>query len=147
MDREKELIKGIKGSKFDDLLPYVKVSNVFFIDFKLFTALCTKAYNNIGDSFYSLKDVLWVFGLFFDTYGSYMGAPHPPIRTEQIEKIIRVMPILTPSLDEYSNTIEPGEYATLIDSYFNTVFKNCDYRINHFFSGDIRLMRYYEELL
>jgi len=125
-------------------LPFVKVSNEFFIDFKLFTALCTKAYNNIDGSFYSLKDVLWVFGLFFDEYESYMGKPHPPIRTEQIEKIIRVMPLLETSLEEYT-IIEPGEYATLIDSYFNTAFECCDYRINHFFSGDIRLMRYYEE--
>jgi len=38
------------------------------------------------------------------------------------------------------NVIDPLEYPDIIDEYFESDFKNCNYRINHFFSGKIRLI-------
>lgn len=35
-------------------------------------------------------------------------------------------------------------YLILIDQHFQTEYQNCDYRINHFFSGSIRELRFYE---
>lgn len=34
----------------------------------------------------------------------------------------------------------------MIDAYFETEFYDCNYRINHFFSGQIRELRFYEEI-
>ena len=55
------------------------------------------------------------------------------------------MPYTTSETKEMFDT-SPEDYRVLIDKYFETTFNNCDYRINHFFSRDIRTNRFYEEL-
>lgn len=42
--------------------------------------------------------------------------------------------------------IEPEDYPDMIDAYFRQRFENCNYSIAHFMSGNIRVLRYYEEL-
>ena len=37
--------------------------------------------------------------------------------------------------------LAPEDYLDLIDLHFKTRYRNCDYNINHFFSGRIREMR------
>ena len=39
---------------------------------------------------------------------------------------------------------EYEEYAPIIEQHFKTQYYNCDYNINHFFSGKIRALRFYE---
>lgn len=115
-------------------------------DFDIFTRLCTKAYEMV-DTPYTLQEVLRVFDCFFNAYKSAMGEDHPPIREKQIERIIRKMPYYDiPPNAPGNSDIEPEDYPVLIDAYFHTPFRNCDYRINHFFSGDVRKMRAYEVL-
>ena len=41
---------------------------------------------------YSLSEVLGIFYYYFSAFERYMGKPHPPIRAEQIERIIEDMP-------------------------------------------------------
>lgn len=41
---------------------------------------------------------------------------------------------------------EPTDYPYLIEAYFKTSFKDCDYNICHFFSGRIRELRFFETL-
>lgn len=65
-----------------------------------------------------------------------MKEPHPPINTGQIVRIIRAMPYI--NQEDRCNTcvgLEPCDYPVMIDQYFKTYFENCNYRINHFFSG------------
>lgn len=40
--------------------------------------------------------------------------------------------------------ISPDAYYAMIDQHFATKYKNCDYNINHFFSGKVRELRFYE---
>ena len=40
--------------------------------------------------------------------------------------------------------IDPDCYEDMIDKHFRTRYRNCDYNINHFFSGRIRVLRFYE---
>ena len=40
--------------------------------------------------------------------------------------------------------IDPDCYEDMIDRHFRTRYRNCDYNINHFFSGRIRELRFYE---
>lgn len=70
---------------------------------------------------------------------------HPLLKKEQIINIIEKMPYTTSETKEMFDT-SPEDYRVLIDKYFETTFNNCDYRINHFFSRDIRTNRFYEEL-
>lgn len=97
-----------------------------------------------------------MFRLYFQTYEEYMGHPHPPIRREQIARIMQDMPferqpdpeLMKWFIQEYgrnpSPDIDPDMYPLLIQLHFKTKYRHCDYNINHFFSGKIRELRLYE---
>lgn len=113
-----------------------------FFDFDTFTKLATKVYSG-GP--YTLDQVLRVFKYYFSCYENAMGHPHPNIRMEQIRHIIQVMPYIDRNdVGAYMADIEPEAYEYLIDQHFKTRYRNCDYNINHFFSGRIRELRFYE---
>ena len=114
-------------------------------DFDTFSALVTKAYQRITDHPYTLKDVLSIFQYYFEAYEKKQGQPHPHIRQEQIWRIIHLMPWVDPSpSDSAYEHIGLEEYLVLIDQHFKTKYRHCDYNINHFFSGRIRELRFYE---
>jgi hypothetical protein len=104
-----------------------------------------RAYKSAGMTAYSLDDVLLVFRHYFQRYEETFKAVHPNIRLAQIERLIIAMPYIDG--DEKSGAggyITVDEYTAMIDAHFKTQYRSCDYNINHFFSGDIRLLRYYE---
>lgn len=94
---------------------------------------------------YSFEEVSNVFFRYFSTYEEYMNRPHPPIKAEQISRIIERMHCWD---DEFSRTtdVSPECYDYLIPQHFKTKYRHCDFNINHFFSGRIREMRYYDSL-
>lgn len=105
-------------------------------DFDKFSSITASVY---ADSPYSLAEVLEVFP------EAYTGAPHPPIRANQIERIIHEMPYIDETDKAHSTMdIDPNCYEDMIDKHFRTRYRNCDYNINHFFSGRIRVLRFYE---
>lgn len=85
------------------------------------------------------NDIKEFFRMYYN-YGGHMRNIKPTkLKNEQIENIITSISYISkadynPSLDDYKKI--------LID-YFNQDFPNCDYGINHFISGDVLLMRYY----
>lgn len=93
---------------------------------------------------YSVDDVLAVFAYFFDAYAAEIHHPHPPLKKEQIHRIIEQMPFADVHHSNVAD-LDADAYPVMIDQYFRMPFRNCDYRINHFFSGQIREMRFYEE--
>lgn len=109
-------------------------------DFESFKDIAKAVY---PETPYSFGEAMTVFRYFFKKYEEVMGEPHPAINVSQIVWICKEMPCIT---NYYGGKIElsADEYVSLIDRYFRTPFKNCDYRINHFFCGRIREMRYYE---
>ena len=115
-----------------------------FFDFERFADIAKSVF---PETPYSFEESMSVFRYFFEVYEQVMGHPHPPIRASQIVRICTDMPYLTPEDKGGSYAdIDAEAYPAMIDAYFNTDFKNCDYRINHFFSGKIRELRYYETL-
>ena len=94
---------------------------------------------------YPFDEVNNVFFQYFSAYEDHTGRPHPPIRAEQIRKIVGRMDSWD---DDFSRTmdVEPYQYEYLIPQHFKTKYRRCDYNINHFFSGRIREMRYYDYL-
>lgn len=113
-------------------------------DFDKFSRIATSVYPGGA---YSLEETLNVFRYFFEKYEEVRGEPHPPIRASQIVHIMLDMPYVE-QRDRCGSIadIDPDCYPVLIDKYFQTPFKNCNYRINHFFSGRIRELRFFEEL-
>ena len=114
-------------------------------NFELFNMLCERVYKKIEKPVYSLDDVLEVFGHYFRVYEGTLKEVHPPIRSEQIERLIKAMPFIDDCHGSVAD-ISPEDYEALIKKHYKTKYRNCDYNINHFFSGDIRLLRFYEEL-
>ena len=115
-------------------------------DFDRFTIAAKLAYRRRKGSAYSFDDVLKVFKYYFDTYEMVFDTAHPMISVGQIAKIIDKMPFIQ---DEDYETrhmpdISPDNYMEIIDQHFITKYRKCDYNINHFFSGRIRDMRFYE---
>ncbi len=110
------------------------------MNFNVFKAIATRAYNNIADDSYTLDEVLKVFEYYFKTYEYELHRPHPHIKSTQIERIILKMPYLD---EDGEMNIDSECYPDIIDQHFKTEYQ-CDYNINHFFSGDIRLLRFYE---
>ena len=87
------------------------------------------------ESEYTVDEVLFVFYEYFKAYEDFLGSAHPPIRVGQIKNIIDAMP-----------DFDPLTYPELIAQHFLTEYKDCDYNINHFFSGQIRELRQCEIL-
>lgn len=108
-------------------------------DFDKFKRIAASVYpDNAG---YSFEDAMRVFRYFFERYEEMAGEAHPPIKSSQIVRICQDMPYIDQVRD-----IPPDAYPVLIDKYFQTPYRNCNYRINHFFSGRIRELRFFEEL-
>lgn len=96
---------------------------------------------------WSLESCLNVFRYFYYRYRETFGTDHPNLTNATINRIILDFPYLD---DENRNhdviELEPESYQTLIDAYFMQDFDNCNYSIAHFMSGNIRMLRFYEEL-
>jgi hypothetical protein len=118
-----------------------------YYNFTLFSKLAERAYKNVGMAVYSLDDILRVFRCYFQKYEDTFKDVHPNIRVSQIENIINKMPYIDNNgSSSAGGDITPDCYEVIIDKHFKTQYRSCDYNINHFFSGDIRLLRYYETL-
>ena len=112
---------------------------------ELFRHFAARAYAKAEGHPYTLEEVQWVFEYYFWKYEQTFKKIHPNIRMEQIERIISAMPYLDSEVHGPLD-IEAEDYKLLIDKHFKTQYRNCNYNINHFFSGDIRMLRFYEEL-
>ena len=84
-----------------------------------------------------------MFRQYFQAYETYIGRPHPPIRREQVDKIMQIMPAVGYDIPAWPE-LTPEDYQSLISLHFKTRYKRCDFNINHFFSGRIRELRLYE---
>lgn len=111
-------------------------------DFDKFVSIAERVYPG---GLYSFEDTMDVFQCYFEAYEMYIGQPHPPIRASQIAHIMQIMPYLyEDSVGGDYMEIDPEEYPAMIEKHFWTKYRNCDYNINHFFSGRIRELRCFE---
>lgn len=112
-------------------------------DFQRLSQIVTPAY--LEECEYSLEQCLEVFRCYFHAYEDRMGRPHPPIRREQITRIMQEMPCI--DMEDRGGSLElldPEDYPLLIGQHFKTYYQHCDYNTNHFFSGRIRELLLYE---
>lgn len=111
-------------------------------DFEKFQKILEHIYPECSTSF-SLEDTKNVFLQYFRTYEGCTGHAHPPIRAEQIKRIVERMDSWEDGLSRTVNVF-PFQYEYLIRQHFRTKYRHCDYNVNHFFSGKIREMRCYD---
>ena len=108
-----------------------------------FVRICSHIHKNAGVSQYSFTDCMKVLDMYFDYYREFMGREHPVPSYKQLVTVMEAMP----HTDEARIfDLSPSDYEVLIPAYFLTDFPGCDRNISHFFSGQIRLYRYYENL-
>lgn len=113
------------------------------LDFQRFSEIAATAYPEGCQ--YTLGQCLEVFRCYFQTYEDYRGHPHSPLRPAQITRIMEEMPcIVIEDRGGHLEPLAPEDYVDLIDLHFRTPYRNCDYNINHFFSGRIREILLYD---
>jgi hypothetical protein len=107
-----------------------------------------KLYGNDNSDFtFSLSDCIKIFRYFYTAYYDNFHKDHPHLKNSTIKEIIEMFPYSESPTDYgYIFDYEPAEYPAMIDAYFKQSFKNCNYSIAHFMSGQIRALRFYEEL-
>lgn len=114
----------------------------YLFDFGTFAKLINKC--DISGQ-YSRDEVFYVFWLYFVRYEYELSVPHPNISAKQICNISAKMPSFESEPGKRIFTdIPPFVYLYIIGQHFKTRYRSCDYNINHFFSGRIRELRYYE---
>lgn len=117
------------------------------MDFERFERIVRKQWaildHDGGFTLFSVDDCLKVFRCFFDTYAQFRRALHPPLKAEQVRRIMIAMPYVV--YNGEVDYIPPDLYPFMIWRYFNTQYR-ADYRINHFFSGRVREMKFYESM-
>ena len=84
-----------------------------------------------------------IIAYYMEQYYKAVGEIHPYINSDGVKYIVNEL--LRPDsllIDDLTS----GDYAELINQHFKTHYKNCDYSIFHFLSGEIRNLRFYEVL-
>lgn len=113
------------------------------MDFEQFRKICAWIYRTVDAGHFKFEDCMKVFSLYFEAYRDFTGKGHPIPSFKQIVEIMEKMPFAD---TDREIALEPEDYEILIPAYFLVRFSDCDYRISHFFAGDIRKNRYYETL-
>lgn len=111
-------------------------------DWDLFERMVEVEYQEIEPG-WELDEFLDVFYYFFEQYRHKRGEEHPPLKPDQIRRILQHMP---DSVDGAFFGLGAVDYPSIIDEYFKADFRGCDYRINHFMAGRVREIQYRESL-
>jgi len=115
-------------------------------DSPILAYMVRKEYNAIEYHPYPLGTVQWVFELYLWLYQKKTKREHPNVKAAQIRGIIETMPYFEhPDSEVRCSDIDAENYKPMMEKHFATKYQHgCDYNINHFFSGDIRSMRFYD---
>ena len=108
------------------------------------------------DKEWNLKAVIDTFRYFYDQYYEHFAEIHPRLSNESVRRVIEKLGHTDGYFDvdmAFNGTLCPLEdgidlfpemYPQMIDEYFKQPFVDCDYKITHFMSDNIRILRYYE---
>ncbi|MDD6090525.1 MAG: hypothetical protein PUB77_07700 [Clostridiales bacterium] len=113
---------------------------------EFFENMIREEYRKLPDKHpYSEDQCVDILFYFFGAYRATRHEEHPYIKRVQISRLLGKMPFFNESGTPLSGEfIVPEAYPALIVAYFSTHYPNCNYHINHFFSGRIRELKYLE---
>lgn len=93
-----------------------------------------------GNGLLSKKDIKHLFARFYEIGGYRRGIEPTKLKNEQVKNIISAL--LCAGDDKF--LLDVDDFEKIMEEYFKQDFKECDYSINHFVSGDIIMLRCYE---
>lgn len=93
---------------------------------------------------YTGEEIAQVFNTFFRKFRQYTGREHPDMSPAQMRGIAAKMAVYGPySKSEHIRAgraceILPEQYSRIMDNYFNSRYRECNYHMHHFMAGQIR---------
>lgn len=96
------------------------------------------------DTPYTGEEIAQVFNTFFRKFRQYTGREHPEMSKEQMKSIAIKMPVYSPYTQNEeiragrACEILPEQYSRIMDNYFNSRYRECNYHMHHFMAGAIR---------
>lgn len=124
----------------------MKETNDFNIVKRQIIAAYLKIYGNDNpEDEFSLGNVLDLFRYFYRAYKTKFKRDHPHITTETIKGIIQDLPEAVDPETGMTVDLSFCDYYDMMKQYFKSDFgERCDYTFQHFMSGKIRYIKYYE---
>lgn len=108
------------------------------------TKIATRNLADSGEAVFDVEDATSIFRHYLSTYKLTMGYAHPPVSLRQVTDYCAKLPYIPNPETGEAIEITPDYYIHMIDQYFCVDFPDCNYNMQHFFSGNIRYYRYLE---
>lgn len=93
---------------------------------------------------YTTAELAEVFDMYFRKFRNFTGREHPELKREQLYALAVMAPYYSASTSDprlmsgEACEILPEQYSRIMDNYFASKYKGCNYHIHHFFAGQIR---------
>lgn len=93
---------------------------------------------------YTAEELTEVFDLYFHKFRLFTGREHPEPKTGKLYTLAKVLPYYSATTNDprlmtgEACEILPEQYGRIMDNYFASKYRGCNYHIDHFFAGQIR---------
>lgn len=93
---------------------------------------------------YTAEELTEVFDLYFRKFRLYTGREHPEPKNGKLYTLAKVLPYYGAETNDprlmtgAACEILPEQYSRIMDNYFASKYRGCNYHIDHFFAGQIR---------
>ncbi|MFW5961808.1 MAG: replication initiator protein A [bacterium] len=81
---------------------------------------------------------------YLQKYREVLGTDHPNLKQQQWEKVFNNITYASDLSYTKEAELFDDEFKAVVDKHFKTNYRNCDYNILHFISGQIMINRAYE---
>ena len=99
-----------------------------------------KAKNKLKTSDYEKENIIY----YLQKYQKVMNHEHPKLKLKQWQKVINNIVIAEDNKTSKNEELLGKLFEQVVDKHFETPYKNCDYNIMHFISGQVMINRYFE---
>jgi len=98
------------------------------------------AKNKLKTSNYEKENIIY----YLQKYQKVMNHEHPKLKLKQWQKVINNIVIAEDNKTSKNEELLGKLFEQVVDKHFETPYKNCDYNIMHFISGQVMINRYFE---
>ena len=105
------------------------------------SAFCFEnAKDKLKTSNYEKENIIY----YLQKYKGVMNHEHPKLKLKQWQKVIDNIVIAEDNKTSKNEELLGKLFEQVVDKHFETPYKNCDYNIMHFISGQVMINRYFE---
>jgi hypothetical protein len=98
------------------------------------------AKDKLKTSDYEKENIIY----YLQKYQKVMNHEHPKLKLKQWQKVINNIVIAEDNRTSKNEELLGKLFEQVVDKHFETPYKNCDYNIMHFISGQVMINRYFE---